>query len=376
MERRTFLRTGLTVGAVGVGGLGTLRELAWAHTPRQRRDDETIRLSSNENPLGLAPAARRAVVDGIPEANRYPGASRRRLSEALATQLGIPEERLFFGAGSTEILRVSVQAWSAPNARLIVASPTFEDAPGYAEPFPYRVDTVPLREDYSHDVDRMRELTEESSHPAIVYLCNPNNPTGTLTSSDEIDAWIGDASDRILFLVDEAYYEYVDDPSYRSAIDWTARRTNVIVVRTFSKIFGMAGMRLGYGIADPKTVARIRPFVTRNQPNHLASVAAIASLGDAELVGRSRAVNDRARSILHGCLDGLGLEYLPSHTNFLMHRIRGQLETYLERMGEAGIQLGRPFPPMLGYNRVSFGLPEEMERFAETLQGFRAKGWV
>jgi histidinol-phosphate aminotransferase len=349
--------------------------MSWLFDPRHPQDG-TIRLSSNENPLGLAPVARQAVLEGREEANRYPGASRRALLDVLAPYLGVPEDRLFFGAGSTEMLRVAVQAWSAPNARLVLATPTFEDVPGYSRPFPYQVDAVPLTADYAHDLGRMREIVDSSAHPAIVYICNPNNPTGTLTSSAEVDAWIRESSDRTLFLVDEAYLEYADDPGYWSAQPWTADRTNVIVVRTFSKIYGMAGMRLGYGIAHPKTVRRLRPFLTRNNPNHMAAVAAIASLGDSELVGRSVGVNSSAKAILHGCLDDLGLEYLPTHTNFLMHRISGELRTYIGRMAEAGIRVGRPFPPMLEYNRLSFGLPEEMERFAETLRGFRSRGWV
>lgn len=374
MERRTFLRTGFAAGVATVAPV-PLQGMSWLFDPRHAQEG-TIRLSSNENPLGLAPVARQAVLEGREEANRYPGASRRALIDVLAPYLEVPEDRLFFGAGSTEILRVAVQAWSAPNARLVLATPTFEDVPGYSRPFPFQVDAVPLTADYAHDLGRMREIVDSSAHPAIVYICNPNNPTGTLTPSAEVDAWIKESSDRTLFLVDEAYLEYADDPGYWSAQPWTADRTNVIVVRTFSKIYAMAGMRIGYGIAHPKTVRRMGPFLTRNNPNHMASVAALASLEDSELVGRSVDVNTRAKAIAHECLDDLGLEYLPTHTNFLMHRIGGELRTYIDRMGEAGIRVGRPFPPMLEYNRLSFGLPEEMERFAETLRGFRSRGWV
>jgi len=148
------------------------------------------------------------------------------------------------------------------------------------------------------------------------------------------------------------------------------------VVRTFSKIYAMAGMRLGYGIAHPQTAERVRPFLSRNNPNHLAGVAGVASLQDPELVGRSVAVNQEARSILCDCLDELGLDYLPSQTNFVMHRIHGELKDYNDRMEEAGFRVGRPFPPMLDYSRVSMGLPEDMSRFADTLRAFRQKGWI
>lgn len=380
MERRAFLRTGFA-GAVGAAALSppiasAATRRAWSAWFDPRHADDTIRLSSNENPLGVCEAGRRAVLEGMPEANRYPGAAGGLLRTAVAERLGVPEDALFFGAGSTEVLRVAVQAWSGPGARLVYAEPTFEDVPGYARPFPYRPEPVPLDEDLAHDLGRMREIVERDASPAVVYVCNPNNPTGTLTSSADLESWIADASDRVLFLVDEAYLEFVEDPAYRSAIEWTERRTNVVVVRTFSKIYGMAGMRVGFGVAHPSTVARLRPFVTRNNPNQPGAVAALASLEDPEMVPRSLDVNRTSRDLLHECLDELGLEYLPSHTNFVMHRIRGDLETHIERMREEGIRVGRPFPPMLEWNRVSLGLPEEMERFAETLREFRRRGWA
>ncbi len=381
MKRRAFLRTGLA--GVGVAGLSATplagsvgsRHVIPLFDPR-RSEDGPVRLSSNENPLGLSQAARDAVVSGLDEANRYPGATGRLVYEALAARLEVPEEQLFLGAGSTEILRVAVQAWAVPGGRLVYAEPTFEDVPGYAAPFSFDHVTVPLTESFEHDLGRMREETERTPYPTIVYICNPNNPTGGITPSDAIEEWIREASDQTLFLVDEAYYEYVDDPAYRTAIPWVTDRPNVIVVRTFSKIYAMAGMRLGYGIAHPQTAERVRPFLSRNNPNHLAGVAGVASLQDPELVGRSVAVNQEARSILCDCLDELGLDYLPSQTNFVMHRIHGELKDYNDRMEEAGFRVGRPFPPMLDYSRVSMGLPEDMSRFADTLRAFRQKGWI
>jgi histidinol-phosphate aminotransferase len=150
----------------------------------------------------------------------------------------------------------------------------------------------------------------------------------------------------------------------------------VVVVRTFSKIYGMAGMRLGYGVAHPDTVRHLEQFAADTNTNELALRAGLASLHDSGLVTRGVQSNARAAAILGECLDELGLEALPSHTNFVMHRINGDLRAYINRMAEHNIQVGRPFPPMLSYNRVSLGLPEEMERFAETLREFRSNGWV
>jgi histidinol-phosphate aminotransferase len=378
MKRRDFFRAGAAVGVAGIGRFGAfpeLRELeASALIRRQAAGD--VKLSSNENPLGLAPVARQAVVDRIPFGNRYPGGYRGELTELLAARHGVSQENLVLGNGSTEILQMIVQAATSPNATLVLADPTFEDVSRYQRPHSYVMEPVPLGNGYVHDIQQMRDVTRKRGRPSVVYICNPNNPTGTLTPSRDVDAWIEEAPETVLFAVDEAYFEYVDHPDYWSAAKWIDSKPNVVVVRTFSKIFGMAGMRLGYALAHPSTAGRLSEFMGSNNANQLAIAAAIASLKDEELVGRSRAVNDAAKQVTHSCLEDLDLEYLPSHTNFLMHRISGDLGTYISRMRQAGIRVGRPFPPMLTYNRLSFGLPEEMGRWAEVLRDFRGKGWV
>jgi histidinol-phosphate aminotransferase len=373
MERRTFLRTGLAIGAAGIGGsLGFLPEIAQA---MPARSGGPLRLNSNENPLGVAPAGRQAILDAIEEANRYPRERRGELLEVLAKLHGVGAENIILGNGSTEVLQMAVQALATPDARLILAEPTFEDVPWYAQPLTFRLERVPLDQGFAHDLGRMKERAESGSHRALVYLCNPNNPTGTLTQSSEIDAWIASARDDTHFLVDEAYYEYCEDPGYWSCTKWL-ERPNVVVSRSFSKIYGMAGMRLGYAIAHKDTADRLREFIGRNNANQLALAAALASLADKDLIQRSRKANSHGMRILHECLDELGLKHLPSHTNFVMHRIPGELGVYQKRMAESEVRVGRKFPPMLEYNRLSIGLPEEMERFAETLRGFRKKGWV
>ena len=148
------------------------------------------------------------------------------------------------------------------------------------------------------------------------------------------------------------------------------------MIRTFSKIFGMAGLRLGYAVSHPTTVARLEEHTIYNSPGMLASAAALASLRDEGLIERSIAVNEEAKAIVHTTLDELGLAYLPTNTNFIMHRINGDLETYRERMMERGIRVGRDFPPMLDHNRLSFGLPSEMDQWASAIRDFRTRGWI
>ncbi len=375
MERRTFLRTGVAAGLLGAGaGLVTPRR--GAALAAERWADGPVRLSSNENPLGISPMARQAIIDGMVDANRYPGDTRRAVTAALAALHGVSQESIAIGAGSTEVLRIAVHGLAGSNGRLVVAEPTFEDVPGYGRPATLPVTAVPLRSDWSHDIPKMRAAAARGTGPVLIFICNPNNPTGTLTSSAEVDEWIAGAPANHWFLVDEAYIDFVTDRGYWSGLKWIASKPNVIVSRTFSKVYGMAGLRLGYAIAHPDTIAKFEGVLTRNNPNHLAGVAALASLKDREFYRKSVAVNAEGKRILTACLDELGIGYLPSHTNFVMHRIAGDLDSYNQRMEAKGFLVGRKFPPLLNYSRVSIGLPADMQRFVETLREFRAERWI
>lgn len=378
MERRDFLRTGALLGLTGVGGgVAAPDGLAAVLAPRRRTSDGRIKLSSNENPLGLSQGAREAIIEHLGVANRYTGDLEDALVERLASIYGVGEDQLVLGTGSTEVLQMAVQALATPRAKLVIADPTFEDVPRYERTFAYELVRVPLASDLQHDLGAMRRIAEAEERPSVVYLCNPNNPTGTVTRSADIDAWIADAPETVFFLVDEAYFEYAEGaPGYESALKWIDRKPNVLVVRTFSKIYGMAGLRLGFGLGHPGTISRLSDFKAQNNANALAIAAAQASLGDQDHVAASLEVNRVALGIAHETLDELGLAVLPSHTNFVMHRIQGDLQAYIEGMRNAGVLVGRPFPPMLDYNRLSLGLPEEMEQWAEAIRGLRGRGLV
>lgn len=381
MDRRGFVTSGMAAGLAGLTGAGgSLAALsrAPARSPAWLRPgtppDGRIRLNANENPLGLAPAAREAVIEALVDANRYPGGYRGPLLEALAGHLGVREDNLTLGFGSTEILQLAVQTFQGPNTPLIIAEPTFEDVMDYQDTMPFEVVAVPLAADLQHDVGRMREAA--ARRPSVVYVCNPNNPTGTITAARDLDGWISDAPETTTFLIDEAYLEYVTDDAYQPAMKWIADKPNVIVIRTFSKIYGMAGLRLGYAVSHPITAMRLGEHAIQNSPNVLAGAAAVASLRDDGLVERGLAVNEESRGIVLQTLDELGLEPVPTNGNFCMHRINGDLATYRRRMAEAGLLVGRDFPPMLDHNRLSFGLPDEMDRWASTIKDFRRQGWI
>ena len=276
MDRRGFVTSGMAAGLAGISGtggaLGALLERTPGWGPGKTDVNGIVRLSSNENPLGISPAAREAVIEAIVEANRY-GGRREALLEELARYLDVKTENITLGFGSTEILQIATQAFQGPNTPLIAAAPTFEDVMDYQDTMPFEVTTIPLTADLQHDVGRMREVA--SKRPSLVYFCNPNNPTGTITSSADIDAWIAEAPETTTFLMDEAYLEYVTDDSYWPALKWIEQKPNVIVIRTFSKIFAMAGLRLGYAVSHPSTAMRLNEHTIQNSPNVLAGAAGI-----------------------------------------------------------------------------------------------------
>lgn len=377
MERRNFVRSGIAwMAAPAALPLGHERPSFLAD--RFVAPEGETRLSSNENPLGISEAARRAAIGALDTlANRYPQADTHLpLRELLAEQHGVDADNIVLGAGSTELMQISIQSPQAPGYKVVAADPTFDAIHYYSAPSNVEVLTAGLTEDHQHDLQAMEELAREVRGPVLLYLCNPNNPTGTVTSCDDVAALIDRLPDNVHVLVDEAYFEFVEDPDYCTFERWPLDNPNVVVIRTFSKVHGMAGMRLGYAIAHEEATGRLSDFASRNNANQIVIAAAAASLGDEDFLRRSIESNRRGKAILYEALDRLGLEYIPSHTNFSMHRIKGELETHQTRMQEAGFLVGRAFPPMTDFNRVSVGTPEEMERFAQTLVDFRAKSWI
>ncbi|MGO2347955.1 MAG: pyridoxal phosphate-dependent aminotransferase, partial [Providencia sp.] len=211
----------------------------------------------------------------------------------------------------------------------------------------------------------------------IIYICNPNNPTAMITPHSQLNKWMTKVSDKQFFIVDEAYAELVEDPNFVSAIELVKQgQNNLIVTRTFSKIFALAGLRVGYGIASPDVIATVDEFVSIDNTNTAGAIAAIASLNDKPFIAYSLKSNNLSRKIVEKALDELNLEYAPSQANFIFHKVKGDVKTYKQRMADAHIMVGREFPPAVGWNRLTLGTPEEMEQFVVVLKQFREKGWV
>jgi histidinol-phosphate aminotransferase len=368
LSRRSFARLlGLVGAGLGSGlATGTLapREAraqapAGAPAPVRMNPEELLRLSANENPYGPCPAAFTALREAASRSFRYPDAELDGLTEAVAQSHGLPPEQVVLGAGSSEILKLAAAAFTAPDRAVVVAEPTFEAIVFYARATGAPVVKVPLTADHRHDLAKMAAVPKAG----IVYLCNPNNPTASLTPKGEVRAFLKALPPTTAVLVDEAYFHYVESPDYESVLPLLGEHPNLIVARTFSKIHGMAGLRCGYGVAQKETALRLRLHQAFDSLSLPALVAARASLGDPAHLERSRQLNREVRGRVCSALDGMGLRYIPSSANFMMIDLGREMEPVRAALRARKVDAGRRFPAMPHHLRVTIGTGDEMDRF-------------
>lgn len=330
-----------------------------------RDPDTAIRLSSNENPLGPSEAARAAMATSYDEACRYPYRAYPDLINAIAEREGVSPDHVIIGAGSTEVLCMAGAAYGLDGGEVVAADPSYKGLTRYAETMGAYVHRVPLDDTMTHDLDRMDRRT--TGAVKLVFVCNPNNPTGTIVPADRLRRFCEAVSHRAVVFVDEAYYELMDDAHRASMVDVVRDGHNVIVARTFSKIYGMAGLRVGYGLARPDIVERLRPY-SMGSPNVLGLRAAVASLGDAAFRTMSRQKMAEARTFTYDLLDDLGLDYAPSQASFVFFRTGRPIDAVRAAMAERGVMVGRPFPPFTDWCRVSMSTMDDMQAFATALR--------
>ena len=332
--------------------------------PRPRRGEpELIRLDSNENPDGPDRAALEAMTAALAMAHRYPDDAADALRAAVAHAHGVAIENVTLGAGSTDVLRAAVVAYVSPTRHLVTAAPSYEAAPREAKLLGAETRAVPVRgTDLKLDLLAMAEAARGAG---LVYLCNPNNPTATVHGAAAVNDFIG----RVLahtpdctILVDEAYHEYVDDPSYATAIPTALANPRVIVARTFSKVHGLAGMRVGYGVGHKDTIATIAPRTLDIGVNLLGAVAAKASLEAAGRVARERDRNREARDFTRRFFADAGFAPVPSDANFMMVDLHRDAKAFRMACKARGVLIGRVFPPLLTHARVTIGTMDEMQR--------------
>ena len=370
------------VAALGVGGVSALTVPSWIQARGleaatalpgdaaliTQQQNAMIRLMSNENPNGPVPSAIRAIQASWHEAAWYPASGETRVREALATANNLPVDQVMLGSGSGEILRMSVQAFCSPTKHLVTAAPTFETPTGTAKDFALQVREVPLDSQLRLDLDGM---LREVRGAGLVFLCNPNNPTGHVHGKDAINAFLKAAlaaDPEVVILVDEAYHEFVDDPTYSSALPLIATEPRVFVSRTFSKIYGLAGLRIGYAFGQPATLGRMSKYRLGNSIGALAQVAAIASLQDTAQMRQEQAKNRATRAFTTKWFADAGYKVIPSQTNFILVDVRRESRLFREACARLGVAVGRPFPPLTNYSRISMGTMDEMRRAVDVFR--------
>ena len=329
---------------------------------------DVIKLASNENPLGVSPKALEAMKEALPRLNLYPDGSSHALREALSERFTLPIDSIAVGNGADDLILQISLAYLDQGDEVVVSRSSFPMYDIYAHAMRAKIVKTELSSGYRLDLDAMAAAIGERTK--LIYICNPNNPTGTIVTAGQVDRFLDSIPDSVLVVFDEAYYEMVDSPDYPDSLSYVREgRGNVIVLRTFSKAYGLAGIRLGYGFGSPEAIAPLFKVKPAFSVNTLAQVAGIAALEDAEFLSRSIESNRREREFLYQGFSRLGLEYAESHTNFILVRIGPEAAAIQEEL----LKMGVIVRPCAGYDlpeylRISIGTREENERLLSSLE--------
>jgi histidinol-phosphate aminotransferase len=320
---------------------------------------DSVKLASNENPLGPSKKALAAIRGSLEGLNRYPDGGGYYLKEALRKALDVRPEEIILGNGSNELIDITARTFMRPGDEAIMAWPSFVVYPMAVQALGGFGIRVSLR-DFRHDLDAMADRVTEKTR--ILFIANPNNPTGTINTSAELDRLMGRLPEDVIVVLDEAYREYVSEPDYADGMKHFRDGRNIIVMRTFSKIHGLAGLRIGYAVANAGIVEEMNKIREPFNTSSPAQAAALAALGDEGHVERSRKMNREGIKYLYGELDSMGVKYVQTEANFIyMFPGRDSTEIYDQMLGRGVIV--RPMGPEA--IRVTVGLPDENRRFIE-----------
>lgn len=363
VDRRQWLKTvGLSSGFAFLGGLDAL---ALDYPGRPLLTDELIKLSSNENPYGPSKRVRSVISDTFDDACRYPFAALRGLVNMIAEKEGVTKDHVVVTGGSTEGLKATGLVYGLGGGEIIAADPTFQAMLRYAETFNAHIHRVPLDENMGHDLAAMGRRVNNKTR--LIFICNPNNPTGTLLNASKLKDFCTSYDNKALIFSDEAYYDFITEPDYPSMVELVKEGRNIIVSKTFSKVYGLAGMRIGYLIARPDIATRLKQAVMANT-NILAIAAAKEALKDDDFYKYSLLKNEEAKTYIYTTLDKLGLPYIKSHTNFVFFKSGWPIQDLIGAMQKEGVSIGRPFPPLYNWARISTGTMDEVAAFSTALQ--------
>ncbi len=363
LDRRQWLKT---IGITGTFALLSGPE-AWAieSEPIQVASQGLIILSYNENPYGPSKNVRNAMQKAFDNGHRYPFAFVQELLDSIAKKEGVSKEHIVLTGGSTEGLKATGLTFSLNGGEIIAADPTYQSMLHYAEGFGAYVHRVAVNDKLEHDLEAMdRRITSKTR---LVFICNPNNPTGTIIEKNLLKDFCHSVSKKTIVFSDEAYYDFITEPDYPSMVELVKENANVVVSKTFSKVYGLAGLRIGYLIARPDIASRIRKNVMA-MTNVLAIAAAKEALKDDAFYKFSIAKNLECKKHIYSILDSLQLPYISSHTNFVFFKSGRPIQTLNQQMLQQNVQIGRPFPPMLNWARISTGKVEDVQLFCKALK--------
>ena len=325
----------------------------------------SIKLASNENPAGPSPKALEAISNSFADMNRYPDGAGYHLKKVLTEKLSasgpVMEDELILGNGSNELIEIAARTYMQDGDEAVMAVPSFVVYSMAVQSVGGKSVQVPLK-NHTHDLEAMADAI--TPRTKIVFIANPNNPTGTINRKDEFVKMMEKMPEGLLVVLDEAYFEYVSDPDYADSMKYLHTEKNVLILRTFSKIYGLAGLRIGYGIAKREIINGMNRLRAPFNTNTIAQRAALAALNDMEHVFNSRKVNEAGKQYLYKELDSLGVKYVPTEANFLYIPVENATAVY-ESLMKTGIII-RPLGP--NAIRVTIGLPEENERFIEAFE--------
>ena len=368
LSRRSWLKgAGLMSSLAVIGGIAPIHQLSAKEIKKFRPRPLTgnIKLSSNENPYGPSEKVRQAMISNFDQACRYPFSYSGELIEKIAAKESVSKDHIVLAGGSTEGLKVVGLTYGMNGGEIIAAQPTFLALMTYAAQWGGSVNWVPVDKNMMHDLDEMEKRI--SSKTKLIFLCNPNNPTSTLLPADRVLDFCNTVSDKVTIFSDEAYYDFIEDKNYPSMVSLVKKGKNIIVSKTFSKVYGLAGLRIGYMVAKPEIAAGLRKNIMAFT-NVLAIEAAKNALDDQEFYDFSLNKTVEAKKIILEGLDDLNLEYAPSNTNFIFFKSGRNIEKLQQQMLAKGIMVGRPFPPFDDWCRISTGTLEEVIQFNDALK--------
>ncbi|UOQ92062.1 histidinol-phosphate transaminase [Halobacillus shinanisalinarum] len=338
---------------------------------REKGLSKIIKMASNENPFGYSPLAAEAIQSEMKELPFYPEVTSPILAEKLANRLEVSPDQIIFGSGSDEVIRLLSRTYINEGDEVVMAGVTF---PRYKTNVVIE-GGVPVEIDMqngTHDLDAMYQAINEKTK--MVFVCNPNNPTGTIVEKEALRRFIEKVPSHVMLVMDEAYYEYADSSQYLETLPLLNQYENMVILRTFSKVYGLAALRIGYGLMSSEMVSHLRKVKEPFNVNRLAEAAASASLDDDEFMHESINLNREGREYLNNSFDHMNLGYFPTQTNFIMVDVGAPAEEVYEYLLDEGIII-RPghlmgYPTMI---RVTIGKKEDNQRFIECLQAYLEK---